>query len=65
VTVGDTLGRQLRDLRISGTDRCNFRCVELFERKLRGVALQDLTPLKRYIQARLLRSPRLRSNAAY
>jgi len=25
--VGDTLGRPLRDLRISVTDRCNFRCV--------------------------------------
>jgi len=24
--VGDTLGRPLRDLRISVTDRCNFRC---------------------------------------
>ena len=24
--VSDTLGRQLRDLRISVTDRCNFRC---------------------------------------
>jgi GTP 3',8-cyclase len=27
VTVTDTLGRPLRDLRISVTDRCNFRCV--------------------------------------
>ena len=25
-TVRDTLGRQIRDLRISVTDRCNFRC---------------------------------------
>ncbi len=25
-TVADTLGRELRDLRISVTDRCNFRC---------------------------------------
>ena len=25
-TVTDTLGRELRDLRISVTDRCNFRC---------------------------------------
>ena len=24
--LGDTLGRPLRDLRISVTDRCNFRC---------------------------------------
>lgn len=27
MTVSDTLGRPLRDLRISVTDRCNFRCV--------------------------------------
>jgi cyclic pyranopterin phosphate synthase len=27
VTITDTLGRPLRDLRISITDRCNFRCV--------------------------------------
>jgi hypothetical protein len=26
MTVTDTLGRPLRDLRISVTDRCNFRC---------------------------------------
>ena len=26
-TLTDTLGRPLRDLRISVTDRCNFRCV--------------------------------------
>jgi hypothetical protein len=25
---GDDLGRPFRDLRISVTDRCNFRCVE-------------------------------------
>jgi cyclic pyranopterin phosphate synthase len=24
--VADTLGRPLRDVRISVTDRCNFRC---------------------------------------
>jgi cyclic pyranopterin phosphate synthase len=27
MTVTDTLGRPLHDLRISVTDRCNFRCV--------------------------------------
>jgi cyclic pyranopterin phosphate synthase len=26
-TLADALGRPLRDLRISVTDRCNFRCV--------------------------------------
>ena len=25
--LADTLGRPMRDLRISVTDRCNFRCV--------------------------------------
>ena len=27
MTLSDTLNRPLRDLRISVTDRCNFRCV--------------------------------------
>ncbi len=38
VTVGDRLGRPVRDLRISVTDRCNFRCTycmpkEIFNRQ--------------------------------
>ncbi len=32
----DTLGRPLRDLRISVTDRCNFRCVYCMPRELFG-----------------------------
>jgi len=35
VTV-DTLGRPLRDLRISVTDRCNFRCVYCMPREIFG-----------------------------
>jgi GTP 3',8-cyclase len=27
LSPGDAFGRPLRDLRISVTDRCNFRCV--------------------------------------
>jgi GTP 3',8-cyclase len=35
-TVTDTLGRPLRDLRISVTDRCNFRCVYCMPRDVFG-----------------------------
>lgn len=34
--VKDTLGRQLRDLRISVTDRCNFRCVYCMPKEVFG-----------------------------
>src|SRR5690349_21404980 len=34
--VGDTLGRPLRDLRISVTDRCNFRCVYCMPKEVFG-----------------------------
>ena len=36
VTVTDTLGRPLRDLRISVTDRCNFRCVYCMPKEVFG-----------------------------
>jgi cyclic pyranopterin phosphate synthase len=47
VTVADTLGRPLRDLRISVTDRCNFRCVycmpsEVFGRDYRFLPRREL-----------------------
>ena len=32
--VNDTLGRQMRDLRISVTDRCSFRCVYCMPREV-------------------------------
>jgi cyclic pyranopterin phosphate synthase len=35
-TVRDALGRPLRDLRISVTDRCNFRCTYCMPRELFG-----------------------------
>ena len=43
----DTLGRPVRDLRISVTDRCNFRCVycmpkEVFGRGYRFMDRQEL-----------------------
>ena len=36
MTVTDTLARPLRDLRISVTDRCNFRCVYCMPREVFG-----------------------------
>jgi GTP 3',8-cyclase len=43
----DTFGRPLRDLRISVTDRCNFRCVycmpkEVFGRSYRFMDRKEL-----------------------
>jgi cyclic pyranopterin phosphate synthase len=32
--LADTLGRPMRDLRISVTDRCNFRCVYCMPRQV-------------------------------
>jgi cyclic pyranopterin phosphate synthase len=47
MTVTDTLGRRVRDLRISVTDRCNFRCVycmpkEVFGRDYRFLPRREL-----------------------
>lgn len=39
----DTLGRPLRDLRISVTDRCNFRCVYCMPREVFGPNFQFLS----------------------
>ncbi|MBL8063797.1 MAG: radical SAM protein, partial [Anaerolineales bacterium] len=36
MTVLDTLNRPLRDLRISVTDRCNFRCVYCMPKEIFG-----------------------------
>ena len=36
VTIRDTLGRPLRDLRVSVTDRCNFRCVYCMPKEVFG-----------------------------
>ena len=35
-TVRDRLGRQIRDLRISVTDRCNFRCIYCMPKEVFG-----------------------------
>ena len=38
----DTLNRPLRDLRISVTDRCNFRCVYCMPKEIFGSDYQFL-----------------------
>ncbi len=38
----DTLNRPLRDLRISVTDRCNFRCVYCMPKEIFGPDYQYL-----------------------
>ncbi len=43
MTVLDTLNRPLRDLRISVTDRCNFRCVYCMPKEVFGPDYQFLT----------------------
>jgi len=40
--TADTLGRALRDLRISITDRCNFRCVYCMPKEVFGPHYQFL-----------------------
>ena len=42
VPVVDRLGRPLRDLRISVTDRCNFRCTYCMPREIYGQAFRFL-----------------------
>src|SRR5688500_5935365 len=42
MTLNDTLNRPLRDLRISVTDRCNFRCVYCMPKEVFGSDYQFL-----------------------
>ena len=56
VTTLDTLGRPLRDLRISVTDRCNFRCVYCMPKEVFGARL----PLPRAARAPDVRGDRPR-----
>ena len=51
MTVVDTLGRPVRDLRISVTDRCNFRCAycmpkEVFGRDYRFLPRRELLDVR-------------------
>ena len=45
-TVRDTLARPLRDLRISVTDRCNFRCTYCMPREVFGHDYQFLAAFR-------------------
>jgi cyclic pyranopterin phosphate synthase len=54
--LSDTLGRPLRDLRISVTDRCNFRCVycmpkEVFGRDYRFLPRRELLTFEEIARA--------------
>src|SRR5687767_15761417 len=42
MSLADQLGRPLRDLRISVTDRCNFRCVYCMPKEVFGKDFQFL-----------------------
>jgi GTP 3',8-cyclase len=53
--VADSLGRPLRDLRISVTDRCNFRCVycmpkEVFGREYRFLERSELLSFEEIVR---------------
>ena len=64
----DTLGRPLRDLRISVTDRCNFRCVycmpkEVFGRGYRFMDRKELLTFEEIERlARVVRRARRRED---
>ena len=42
INVLDTMGRSMRDLRISVTDRCNFRCPYCMPAEIYGEAYEFL-----------------------
>src|SRR5271154_4565063 len=55
----DTLGRPLQDLRISVTDRCNFRCPYCMPRERYGEHYRFLNSSERLSFAEILRLTRL------
>ena len=70
VTLVDRLGRPLRDLRISVTDRCNFRCRYCMPREVFGpdfaflprseiLSFEEITRLARVFAAHGVRKVRL------
>ena len=70
MTLTDTLKRPLRDLRISVTDRCNFRCVYCMPREIFGpeyqflhrdqiLTFEEITRLARLFAAQGVRKVRL------
>ncbi|MFQ5846567.1 MAG: GTP 3',8-cyclase MoaA [Candidatus Methylomirabilales bacterium] len=69
-SVTDTLGRPLRDLRVSVTDRCNFRCVYCMPKEVFGrdypflerealLTFEEITRLTRLFQAHGVQKLRL------
>ena len=70
MTLNDTLNRPLRDLRISVTDRCNFRCVYCMPKEVFGsdyqflhrdqiLTFEEITRLARLFHAHGVRKIRL------
>jgi GTP 3',8-cyclase len=70
MTLNDTLNRPLRDLRISVTDRCNFRCVYCMPKEVFGsdyqflrrdeiLTFEEITRLARLFHAHGVRKLRL------
>ena len=70
MTLTDTLNRPLRDLRISVTDRCNFRCVYCMPKEVFGsdyqflhrdqiLSFEEITRLARLFAAHGVRKVRL------
>jgi cyclic pyranopterin phosphate synthase len=70
MTLNDTLHRPLRDLRISVTDRCNFRCVYCMPKEVFGsdyqflhrdqiLTFEEITRLARLFAAQGVRKVRL------
>ncbi|MGH2446974.1 MAG: GTP 3',8-cyclase MoaA [Candidatus Limnocylindria bacterium] len=59
LTVLDTLGRPMRDLRVSVTDRCNFRCLYCMPKEVYGrdhaflprADVLDFTEIERVVRA--------------
>ena len=62
LTVLDTLGRPMRDLRVSVTDRCNFRCVYCMPKEVFGrdhaflprAEILDFEEIERVVRAAVL-----------
>ena len=62
--VRDTLDRPLRDLRVSVTDRCNFRCVLLHAQGVFGPSYQFLDRRDILSYEEIVRLARLSSRTA-
>src|SRR5574339_485000 len=59
MTLTDTLNRPLRDLRISVTDRCNFRCVYCMPKEVFGKDFSFVPPAQLLTFEEIVRLARL------